>query len=354
MTGIDKKIVHLRYCRLVSEFDAITLQFEGAEYRLVFADARFAAQKGYLLERVDGQAISTNLLLWLSLYIGEDAIDPFREIDTRFNWHRGDFRIEGLHLQGFLDAAHRMQKRKWPKWRLELLESALTYSSAAIRSGLPQMPLSLGLFALSLECLGNVRHGKRDKHFTFGDNKFLNLLTTRLVKLKQDPAKKDQVRAFERRLKADIDLLNALRNAFYGHSLLHLTSDRRRLALQLQKWMLRYGHHRKFAKLSIKVSRLREDVVRESPALYKLGLRLNRLFIFLVLGIHRRVPFATHDFQYLGDHRDNELSEHRGIKMRFSILTAPGKPSALAFSIEARPNAQADQVGIGDTTKEGS
>ena len=342
MVGINEKIVHLRYCRLVSEVDAITLEFEGAQYRLVFADTRFAAQKGYVLERVDGQAISTNLLLWLSLYIGEDAIDPFQETDTRFNWHRGDFSIDGIHLQDFLDAAQRTQKRRWPKWRLALLENALMYSSAAIRSGLPQMPLTLGLFALSLECLGNVRHGKRDKHFTFGDNQFLNLLTARLVKLKQDPAKKDQVRAFERRLKADIDLLNALRNAFYGHSLLHLTSDRRRLPLLLQKWMLRYGHRRKFARLSIRVSRLKKDVMRESPALYKLGLRLNRLFIFLVLGIHRRVPFATHDFQYLGDHRDNELSEFRGMKMRFSISVASGKQNALAFNIEAQRDRQAD------------
>src|SRR4051812_47611012 len=229
MIGINRKIIHLRYCRLVSEADTLRLDFESAQYRLVLADPSFAAQKGYVLERADGQAISTNLLLWLSLYIGEDAIDPFQEIDTRFNWHRGDFHLDGPHLQAFLNAAHRTRKRKWPKWRLELLESALTYSSAAIRSGLPQMPLSLGLFALALECLGNVRYGKRDRHFTFGDNKFLNLLTARLVKPKQDPTKKDQVRAFERRLKADIDLLNALRNAFYGHSLLHLTSDRRRL-----------------------------------------------------------------------------------------------------------------------------
>jgi hypothetical protein len=101
--------------------------------------------------------------------------------------------------------------------------------------------------------------------------------------------------------------------------LLHLKKDRDRLIRELRAWQTRNGHTAKFAQLSFQAKRLRQDVVRESFALYKVGLRLNRLFLFLAIGFLRNIPFATHDWHILGDHRDGEDSEHCGIKMLFSF-----------------------------------
>ncbi len=316
--ALHEKICHLRYCRLISKSESVTVRFENTEYRLLLVDERFPSQKGLTILRSDGEFISPDFLLWLSIYIGEDLLDPFQEVDTRFVWHRGYFSIGEKDLQRFLHAAERALHRSWPAWKRDLFDSALVYFSGAIRAGVNYMPINLGLFALSLECLGNVRYGKRDKHFTFGDRHFMNLLTPRLAPIKRDPAKKLQVKAFEKRLKSDLDFLNHLRNAFYGHSLLHLAVDRRRLVDELRKWAIRSGCSKKFATLSFRYARVKDDIVRESFGLYKLGLRLNRLFIFLALGFSAKIPFATHDFQMFGDMRNDEESEFRGMRMRFS------------------------------------
>jgi hypothetical protein len=323
---MNTKIIHLRYCRIVPAADPVAVRSEGIDYRLHFV-GQFATGKGYSIERMDGKPIASDLFLWLSIYTGEDALDPFQEVDTRFNWHRGDLSIDAKGLQTFLDAAERAKKRKWPMWQRELFDNALIYFSAAVRSGVNMMPLNLGLFALSLECLGNVKYGKRDKHFTFGDKHFKNLLTKRLAPLKRrDPGRKNDIRAFEKSLERDIEFLNHLRNAFYGHSLLHLKKDRNFLVKQMREWMIRSGHSKKFARLSVQLKRLQKDVVRDSFPLYKLGLRLNRLFIFLAFGFTTSIPFATHDWRFLGDQRNDEPSEFRGLRMTVNISPTAVKP----------------------------
>jgi hypothetical protein len=330
----SEKVIHLRYCRIVAASETMPVRFEGVEYTLSFVDARFVPQKGFTINRASEGFIPPDFLLWLSLYIGEDAIDPFQEVDTRFVSERGDFRIDQDSLQQFLVAAERAKHRRWPRWKRELFDNALIYFSAAVRSGVNMMPLNLGFFALSLECLGNVRYGKRDRHFTFGEQHFLGTLTARLAKLKTDPVKKPGVKAFEKRLKADVQLLMHLRNAFYGHSLLHLRKDRSALVMELRKWATRYGYSRKVADLSFKSDDLKKGIVNKAFALYKLGLRLNRLFLFFALGFSRKVPFATHDFQILADHRNDEVSEFRGIRWRFNFSQVPEKPSAINMQFE--------------------
>jgi hypothetical protein len=56
---------------------------------------------------------------------------------------------------------------------------------------------------------------------------------------------------------------------------------------------------------------LLRHLLEESP-------RLSRLFIFLALGFSARIPFATHDFQMIRDNRNDEKSEFRGVRTRFS------------------------------------
>jgi hypothetical protein len=333
-SNFSEKVVHLRYCRIVAAGETVAVHFEGVEYTLSFVDTRFVLQKGFTVGRASEGFISPDFLLWLSLYIGEDAIDPFQEVDTRFVDQRGDFRIDQKSLQRFLTAAERAKHRRWPHWKRELFDNALIYFSTAVRSGVKMMPLNLGFFALSLECLGNVRYGKRDKHFTFGDQHFLGTLTARLAKLKADPAKKVGVKTFEKRLKADVRLLMHLRNAFYGHSLLHLKKDRSRLVTELREWAMRYGYQRKVANVSFKSDDLKKGIVSKAFALYKLGLRLNRLFLFFALGFSRNVPFATHDFHILADHRDDEESEFRGMRWKFNFNQVPEKPGAINIQFE--------------------
>ena len=335
-SNFSEKVVHLRYCRIVAADETMTVRFEGVEYTLSFVDARFVPQKGFVVGRASQDVITPDFLLWLSLYIGEDAIDPFQEVDTRFVNTRGDFRIDQKSLQQFFAAAERAKHRRWPRWKRELFDNALIYFSAAVRSGVNMMPLNLGFFALSLECLGNVRYGKRDKHFTFGDQHFLGTLTARLAKLKADPAKKPGVRAFEKRLKADVQLLMNLRNAFYGHSLLHLQKDRSRLVTELRAWAMRYGYEPRLANVTFKPDNLKNGIVQKAWALYKLGLRLNRLFLFFALGFSRKVPFATHDFHILADHRNDEESEFRGIRWKFNFSSVPEKPGAINMQFEIK------------------
>lgn len=321
--ALNEKLVHLRYCRLVCRDQSFSVSFSGQEYLLSFQDARFATQKGYLITRVDGEPVESDFLLWLSVYLGEDAIAPHQEVDTRFVWYRGDLHLDQVQLQTFLVAAARARKRRWPRWKRDLFDMAIIYFSAAVRAGVNMMPITLGLFALSLECLGNVKYGKRDRHHTFGDKQFMRLLSNRLAPLKRDPAKRDAAKALQKRLAADIDLLNHLRNAFYGHSLLHLRQDRVRLVSLLKKWYLRNGHKGPFTNLSFRSTRVFDDVGRESDALYKLGLRLNRLFLFLAVGFLKSVPFATHDWHVLGDLRQGETTQYRGARVTATFGTAP-------------------------------
>jgi len=141
----------------------------------------------------------------------------------------------------------------------------------------------------------------------------------KLKRYKKEQNQKKQIRNFEKRINLDINLLNLLRNSFYGHSLLHLDQDRKKLTNSLRDWYIRSGHNQKFAKLSFQKNRIEKDVVRESPALYKMGLRTSRLFLFMLLGITTSIPFASHDFKTIGDMKDSETSEYKGINMKFTI-----------------------------------
>lgn len=317
MSGIGCKIVYLHYCRLISDAEKYCVHFDGIDYEIIFKNNDLPEFKSYIIKRRDGQSIQTNFLIWLSVYIGEDAVEPFPELDTRFVSLRGNFKINEKSLQRFLNAALRAERRKWPKWKQELFNDAIVYFSAAARAGINMMPLNIGLFALSLECLGNVKCGRQNKHWNFGDRKFINILIAKLARSKRNDTEKVEIRRFEKMLHADIHIVNALRNAFYGHSLLHMKEDKEKLVRDLREWMVRDGYSRKFANISFRKSRVRDDVVRESFALYKLGLRINRLFLFMVLGFSRSIPFASHDWTMLGDNSDGEIREFRGVKMTF-------------------------------------
>jgi hypothetical protein len=314
------KLFHLHHTNLQNR-TAISLRWDGDNYKLVFNGPGFETGKAVRIRIITKRrmaSISSDFLLWLSVYIGEDALSPYQEKDTRFNHERGIFQINPVYLQTFLQAAKRFDGRKWPKWRKELARNALIYYSAALRSGIPFMPLTMGFFGLSLECLGNVRYGKRDKHHMLGARYFKGYLTVRLARHKRHPTTKNQVRAFETNFDKDIDLINQVRNAFYGHSLLHLPEHRKQLLESLRAWGLRNRLSERHVKMSFTEDRLRDVMSSQAHALFKVGLRTNRIFLFLALGIHKNIPFGEYDFRIIGDPKMPVIGEYKGLRFKIT------------------------------------
>jgi len=316
---MKEKIIHIKYCRITSDVSEYSFVYKNIPYLMRFESSKFEKGLGVSLNNNSSAFDHTDIELWLTLFFGEDFLNPFSEIDTRFNFVRGNFDFKIKEFDQFLKVIEDLPRKSYPIWKKKLFENAYVYYSAGVRTGFNLMPLNIGLFTMSLECIGNIVYGKRDKHFTLGNKHFVKLMNNRLKRYKQNDNYKNQVKAFEKFIKADIELLNQLRNSFYGHSLLHLSKDRKLLTDNLKKWYIRTSHDKKFTELSFKSNRIEKDVIRESPSLYKVGLRTSRLFLFMLLGLTRCIPFASHDFKTVGDMKETEKSEYKGIKMEFKI-----------------------------------
>lgn len=103
MSGYSK-ICHLRYCRIVSAESSFEVGFSNINYKLSFNHADFRAGTGLVIEYLDHESLSSDFLLWLSVYVGEDFVKPVQEVDTRFVAQRGNFTMDKAALQQFLNA----------------------------------------------------------------------------------------------------------------------------------------------------------------------------------------------------------------------------------------------------------
>lgn len=296
-----KTLIHFRYCEVLSATRSLKINFLSRPYTVDLDHPDIRAGSGIAITPIGGGFAATELLTWLSVYFGEDcfATTP----DTRFNGQRGTFELDIGKLEHFLQSVDAFVSRRRAKWKDELFDASLAYYSAALSLGVNYAPVNLGFFALSMEAIGNYVYGKRDDHFTFGNKRFLSLLTKAIAPEKRDATTKDGARQFEKKLHGDIELIHLIRNAYYGHSLLHLVKDRRTLVEQLQKWWIRWGGTSKQARAWFHTSRINDEVQREAFGLFKTGLRLNRLFLFLVIGVSNPPPFASHDFSLIGRSR---------------------------------------------------
>jgi hypothetical protein len=213
------------------------------------------------------------------------------------------------------------------------------YLSVAVGAGFNLMPMSLGFFGMCLECIGNAHHGHRDKYFTLGEKRFLTVLQNRLKRYKLNPTSRSFAKGFERVVRQDAELLHVLRNAFYGHSLMHLAKDRQEVTRAMRSLYRRYGLSARFTNISFQSRRIESDVTREGPALYKIGLRICRLFIFMMLGRTTRIPFATHDFQLIGDLREGERLLYPGGKVATTItsMSSTGRHANVAGRKSGNP-----------------
>jgi len=305
----NQNICHLKHCTL-SKVTSSTIDFsyKDTDYSICFEDenGRFEKNTGFFITRQDGNPVDINLLSWLMLFFGEDTINPYAEPDTRFNFNRGDFDVDKNVFLSFVACVEKYPRSSHPKWKQDLIEKALSYYMCAVRTGLSLMPLNIGFFAMSIECLGNAYYGKRDRYFTLGQEKFVNIIKTRLKRYKKNVKFKDDVRKFEKYIHKELEVLHLLRNAYYGHSLLHLHDDKVNLINTLKEWYIQNGHSKTFAKVTFNFKHLDKIIAVESLSLYKVGLKLNRLLFFYFLGFARQIPFASHDFRTIG----KKLEQH--------------------------------------------
>ena len=318
---MSSQVCHFRYCRVVSPVEHHSFNFGGESYQLHFVGPDFETRYGMSVERPAAkfEHVDAKLLLWLLVYFGEDTLAPFQEVDTSRIWERGDFSFDPDQFDRFVAACERIPRASMPRWRTRLFERAVIYLSMAVRTGVWLVPVNLGFFGMCLECIGNVHHGRRDQYFKLGQKRFMGVLHNRLARYKKQEKSRASAKRFQKLVVEDVELLHELRNAFYGHSLLHLSSDRAQLARALRKWYGRQVKSKRFVKLSFRVHNLEAGVVNAGPALYKLGLRLCRIFIWMMLGFAKPPPFASHDFSVLGDLRVGEP------------LRSPSRPRSAKF-----------------------
>jgi len=301
MTG--PKTCCFRYTRVVVAEPAYELIFAGKHYSLRFEAEDFNRGDGVVIVRADGvgKDIDFRFLRWLEVYLGEDLTSPEQLPDTRFIATRGNLHLDGDRIQKFFRRCQRYPSKFAPLWKQQLLDHAMTYYSMGLSAGFRFMPVTLGLFGLSLECIGNLHYGRRKEYFKLGDKRFLALLNARLARYKRIDRHREPVRRFDKIVRRDVDLLHLLRNAYYGHSTTHLTRDRRQLVQALRGWWRQGGMPTKHAELLFSPKNLDEGLVSEAPALFKVGVRTCRLFFSMLLGFSRPPAYATHDFRLLGN-----------------------------------------------------
>lgn len=314
--------VHLKHCRLVEAPSEIHIPFKGFHYTLTFASDLFDPGKGVLVTCTERRELNTDLLLWLSVYFGEDFVDPYQQMDTRHSGNRGDFKVNQKGLLRFMSVAEKRPPKSYPQWKRRLLESAIIYYSVAVRSGINMMPLTIGFFGMSLECIGNLRHGNKDDYQSLGNKRFLELVATRFARYKRSTRHRDSIKKFHRYIRKDIDLIHTVRNAYYGHSFLHLQKDRAALTAALREWFERGGCPKKQAAHFFRQDRLELDMAVVSDQLYKVGLRTSRLLLFMLLGITKGIPFGSHDYLPRSDRRDGEPMHFHGITMTVTSSTS--------------------------------
>lgn len=294
--SLFSNFVHFKYCRVVCTETDLLISFKGKKYSLSFVSKNFDTGKGAIVTNLSSRFVDSDVLLWLSVYFGEDFVDPDQGVDTRYSNNRGDFNLDVKNLNVFLKTAEKMPSKSYPLWKKRLFDNVVTYYSVALRSGVNMMPLTMGFFGMSMECVGNLLGGKRDKYYTLGTYKFNGLINARFKRYKKIPKHAGQIKAWQKVINGDNSLVHALRNAYYGHSLLHLDKDRKEVTDSLRDWLVRAGYSKKVAAQCFKSKRVDDAIQIYAAPLYKVGLRSSRILIFMLLGFTTSIPFAKYDY----------------------------------------------------------
>jgi hypothetical protein len=307
--AINSNLVHIKHCRLSFRDQQVSVAFRNVTYFLIFESEKFHSGKGVIVQGPSGKPVDHNFLTWLSVYFGEDFLNPAQEVDTRYSHNRGTFNVDQRDIQRFMSAASRFPRSSHPKWKEQLIEYALIYFTMALRSGLEYMPVTIGFFGVSLECVGNIVHEQPNDYQMLGALRFKDLINRRFSRYKRNQKTKYEIKRFQKYIEADIELILLIRNMCYGHLQLHTIKGRMRIVSALRDWYIRAGSTKKHANWMFKERRLETDLQVNAASLYKVGLRTNRLLIFMLLGFSRSIPFSTHDYLPTGDRVPGEVSE---------------------------------------------
>ena len=301
--ALNSQVIQFKFCYVGAKPYNTQFSWCGVRYKLMLPYCNYERNTEILLSPSPDFSTSegTRLLSWLSLYFGEDCFQHSTLTDARFCFNRGLFILDEENLQRYLDRVARLPYKSHALWRQRLFEKSVNYAVGAIRSGVTNMPVSMGLHAVSIEILANAYFGERTKYMTLGSSPFNRLLKEKLKSAKRGEKNRAAAKKFEKDVKADMVLLTDLRNATYGHEMLHVPDKAKKLQSELQKWCRRNGASAKTTSRVYNVSNMERTLVRDWPALYKLSLRQSRIFFFLYIGMIRSMPYATYDFSIVGD-----------------------------------------------------
>src|SRR5438552_53072 len=173
--------IHLRYCSILPAEPVISLKWRGSNYELDFSATNRPERVSFMLNcPSECHSNEGQLVRWLSIFFGEDISNPRQIEDSRFCFVRGRMHVDGESLRRFLNRAERVPFKSYPKWRKELLDHSLNYYIAAVGAGLNLMPVTLGLFAVSIEGLGNAYRGDRKNYRTLGQKPCSEIISSRL------------------------------------------------------------------------------------------------------------------------------------------------------------------------------
>ena len=315
-------IIHLKHCYITNSDDVWNVSYCGIHYELKFKHGEFDEGKVIAISSGKYHGDHDTFLAWLSVFFGEDCTDPFQREDTRHSFNRGGFSASQQQLQEFLDVAFEKENNYSSAWEKALFAQAMNYYLVGLRNGISMMPLTIGFFGLSMECIGNLVSDQNRTYFTLGTFRFNKLVNDRFESFKKDKEHGSAFKAWQKEIEADSKLVHAIRNAVYGHSLLHIEKERKAIVTHLHKWLKRAGASDNDAAFWFKVERLEMDLQIHADGLYKIGARSSRLLIFLYLGIVAYIPFAEYDYRPFGDAPKNRTVKFDGMSISISAKEA--------------------------------
>lgn len=301
-------------CSIKSAHKNVKFKFRDNNYILNFEDDKIEKSHGFILKNIDNNKIDDYLLRCLMIYFGENIIKN-DEIDTFYSFTRGTFTFKEKQFIKIIHKLENFPYPSYPLWKKRLIFQAIRYYELGVTNGINLMPINIGFFALSIECIANAYYGKTDKYYELGNNYINNLILTRLKKYKINNKYRVSAKKLEKRLQIEVDILRELRNFYYAHSFSHIKKERIQIANKLKKWAIQYGLNPLLANAFFKENNFEWGLHMQKHNLYNLGLRINRMMIFFLIGFTNSIPFASHDFNLNGESMKGKTLKRNGLEI---------------------------------------
>lgn len=299
MVGPKTTPKRLRYSTIAPDSIGGLLKFGDAEIEISFyeldVDDRDMRMHGNEVKGFRSIHISKNsttssgseLLNWLSVWLGEDAFPVRSYTGDERPTMRGAIEFDAARMQAFLDHVDGWSRAYLnDKWKKACLDAAFGYFCEGIAAGLPMTPATEGVFATSIETLGNVWKFCPIAHRGFGKKHGPQGIFA------DWPDHSQRVW-----LNADLSLLIKMRNVCGAHFGLHQAHERRELSRLLREWMERHGCSSEFAATSFTENRLLDELQINAHSLYKTALTLARASFFAVTESWDHFTMAPRDFR---------------------------------------------------------